>query len=176
MKKINYFYFVFITLMWLGVDKLLSVLTHDHPAWLLILPAYSCWYILSAPLFYKIRKRKGVRSGFISMYCMQAQWTTFWIDFSHKELAYLCMFNPFKIHYLPLSAIHNAKVEIHYTKSKEYIHYVNCSFAISGKRNKIRVDTSGRGHVLYIETDGKRVIDRAQEFVNLLNGSEAACG
>lgn len=88
----------------------------------------------------------------------------------------MCMLNPFKIHYLPLSAIHNAKTEIHYTKSKEYICYVNCSFDINGKRNKIRVDTSGRGHVLYMETEGKRVIDKAQEFVNLLNGSEAAYG
>ena len=105
MKKINYVYFISMTLMWLGVDKLLSILTPYHPVWLLLLPAYSCWYILSAPLFYIIRRKKGVKNGFIVTYCIQAQWATFWIDCSNNELAYLCMFNPFRIHYLPLNAI-----------------------------------------------------------------------
>ena len=170
MKKINYLYFIFITLMWLGVDKLLSILTPYHPAWLLLLPAYSCWYILSAPLFYFIRKGKGVKSEFITSYYVQTQWTTFWIDCSNKELAYLCMFNPFRIHYLPLNTINNAKIEVHYSKNKEYIYFVKCSFDIKGKRNKIRVNTSGRGHVFNTETNGKEVIDKAQKFVDLLNG------
>ncbi|MDE6663846.1 MAG: hypothetical protein K2K46_10965 [Lachnospiraceae bacterium] len=173
MKKINYLYFILTTLMWMGVDKLLSILTPYHPAWLLLLPAYSCLYILSAPLFYIIIKGKGVKSGFITTYCMQAQWTTFWIDRSNKELAYLCMFNPFRINYLPLNTINNAKVEVHYSSDKEYIYFVNCSFDIKGKRNKIRVDTGGRGHILNTETNGKKVIEMTQKFVNLLNEGES---
>ena len=169
MKKINYTYFIFITLMWLGVDKLLTVLTHYHPAWLLLLPAYGCWYVLSAPLFYSFRKRKGVKKEFISSYCMQAQWTTLWIDLSNKKLAYLCIFNPFRIHYLSLNTINNAATEVHYSKNKEYIDFVNCSFDICGKRNKFRVDTSGRGYLLNANTNGKKVIDKTQKFVNLLN-------
>ena len=100
---------------------------------------------------------------------MKAQWTTLWIDLSNKELAYLCMFNPFRIHYLPLNTINNAKEEIHYSNNKEHIYFVNCSFDINGKRNKIRVDTSGRGHVLNTETNGKKVIGNTQKFVDLLN-------
>ena len=170
MKKINYLYFIFMTLMWLGVDKLLSILTPYHSAWLLLLPAYSCWYILSAPLFYVIRKEKGVKSGFITSYYLQAQWMTFWIDCSNKELAYLCMFNPFEIHYLPLNTINNARLEVHYSRNKEYICFVNCSFDINGKRNRIRMDTSGRGNVFSTETNGEKVIDKTQKFVDLLNG------
>ncbi len=156
--------------MWIGVDKLLSILTPYHPAWLLLLPAYGCWYILSAPFFYIIRKRKGVKSGFITSYYFQAQWVTVWIDRSNKELAYLCMFNPFRIHYLPLNTINNARTEVHYSRNKEYIYFVNCSFDINGKRNKIRMDTSGRGHVLSTETKGKEVIEETQKFVDLING------
>ena len=170
MKKINYFYIAFMTLIWLGIDKLLSILTPYHPAWLLLLPVYICWYILSAPLFYIIRRRKGVKSGFIASYYLQAQWTTFWIDRSNKELAYLCMFNPFRIHYLPLNAISNARIEVHCSRDKEFIYFVNCNFDINGKRNKIRMDTSGRGHVLSAEANGEIVIEETQKFVDLLNG------
>ena len=170
MKKINYFYFAFMTLMWLGIDKLLSILTPYHPAWLLLLPVYICWYILSAPLLYIIRKGKGVKSGFITSYYLQAQWTTFWIDCSNKELAYLCMFNPFRIHYLPLNIINDARIEVDYSRDKDFIYFVNCSFDINGKRNKIRMDTSGRGHVLSAEANGEIVIEETQKFVDLLNG------
>ncbi len=170
MKKINYLYFIFITLIWLGVNKLLSILTPVHPAWLLLLPAYGCFYILSAPVFYFITKRKGVREGFISSYCMQAQWTTFWVDLSNRELAYLCMFHPFKIHYLSLDTIHNAAAEVRYSKDKEYISFVNCRFDINGKPNKIRVETSGRGNLLKTATNGKNIVDKTQKFVDMLNG------
>ncbi len=169
MKKFNYFYFLILTLTWLWVDKLLSILTRYHPAWLLLLPAYSCWCILSAPLFYTISKRKGVKKGFVSSYCMQAQWTTFWIDLSNNELAYLCMFHPFRIHYLSLNSVNNAETEIHYSKDREYIRFVNCRFDIEGTRNKIRVETSGRGSILKTKSNGKKVIDKTQAFVNLLN-------
>lgn len=169
MKKINYLYFAGMALMWPGVDKLLSVLTPHHPAWLLLLPAYICWYLLSAPLFYLFQKRRGVKSGFCTFYCMQAQWTTIWIDLSHKELAYLCMLNPFRIHYLPLDKIHNAEAQIQYAGDKEYIYYVNCSFDINGKKNKIRVETSGRGNLLNAKTNGKEVIANTQKFADIVN-------
>ena len=41
---------------------------------------YVGWYIYSFPLFYSINKRKGVKDGFVTYYCLNAQWTTFWID------------------------------------------------------------------------------------------------
>lgn len=116
MKKINYFYFGLMTLLWFAVDGLLSRLTPYHPAWLLLLPAYVCWYLLSAPLFYDIRKKKGLKEGFSSACCMQAQWATVWVDSYHNELAYLCMLNPFRIHYLPLDVVSHAKAEVHYSK------------------------------------------------------------
>lgn len=171
MKKINYLYFIGTTLMWFVVSETLSVLAHDHPVWLLLLPVYGCWYVLSAPLFYVIRKRKGVRDGFQCFYCMRAQWTTFWVDLSKRELAYLCLFNPFQIYYLPLNTIQNARTEVRYSKDGAYINWVNCSFEINGRRHKIRVETSGRGYILKAESDGKAVVDRTQKFADLLNGS-----
>ena len=170
MKKANYLYFITITLMWLGIDKLLSILTHYHPAWLLLLPAYGCWYILSAPLFYIIVKRKGVKNGFITFYCMEAEWTTFWVDLSNEELAYLCMFNPFRIYYLPLNAINNAKIDIYYSRDKKYIDKINCNFFINNKKNKIRIATRRMNGLIKAEPEGKKMIDRTQNFINLLNG------
>lgn len=156
-------------MMWVGVGKMLSLLTHYHPAWLLLLPVYGCWYVLSAPLLYGIRKRNCLKAGFEASYYMQAQWTTFWIDLSHRELAYLCMFNPFRVYYLPLNAVGNAKVEVSYAKNREYINYVNCIFEIYGKRNKVRIDTGGRGCRFHVETNGKKLVDRAQQFADVLN-------
>ena len=120
MKKINYLYLICMTMMWPVVDWLLGVLTTYHPAGLLLLPAYVGWYIYSFPLFYSMNKRKGVKDGFVTYYCLNAQWTTFWIDVANKELAYLCMFNPFKIHYVPLKSINRAEVEVIYAKNKKY--------------------------------------------------------
>lgn len=170
MKKINVLYFVLLTLLWPGVDRLLSVYAQKNPAWLLLLPAYICWYVLSAPLFYIFRKRKGIRKDFLVSRCMSAQWATIWIDLSGREFAYLCMLNPFRIHYLPLDAVSNARAEVRYTRDKSYIHFVNCSFDLNGRHTKIRVETSGRGHLLHAASNGKKVVDETQQFADLLNG------
>ncbi len=173
MKKFNYFYFGLMTLLWFVVDGLLSRLTLYHPAWLLLLPAYVCWYLLSAPLFYDIRKKKGLKENFSSACCLQAQWATVWVDSYHNELAYLCMWNPFRIHYLPLDAVSHVKAEIHYSKDKEFVHYVNLTFDIDGKPNRIRVDTGGLGRRFYSETNGKELVDRTRQFAVVLNGSRS---
>ena len=169
MKKINYLYLICMTMMWPVVDWLLGVLTTYHPAGLLLLPAYVGWYICSFPLFYSINKRKGVKDGFVTYYCLNAQWTTFWIDVTNKELAYLCMFNPFKIHYVPLKSINRAEVEVIYAKNKKYISYIYCCFHIRNKKYKIRVDTSMRVSVIETETNGKEIIARTQRFADILN-------
>ena len=169
MKKINYLYLICMTMMWPVVDWLLGVLTTYHPSGLLLLPAYVGWYIYSFPLFYSINKRKGVKDGFVTYYCLNAQWTTFWIDVANKELAYLCMFNPFKIHYVPLKFINRAEVEVNYTMDREYINHVNCCFYIQNKKNKIRVETRLRYYYIKVETRGKEIIAMTQRFAELLN-------
>ena len=169
MKKINYLYLICMTMMWPVVDWLLGVLTTYHPAGLLLLPAYVGWYIYSFPLFYSMNKRKGVKDGFVTYYCLNAQWTTFWIDVANKELAYLCMFNPFKIHYVSLKSINRAEVEVNYTKDREYINHVNCCFYIQNKKNKIRVETRLRYYLIKVETRGKEIIAMTQRFADILN-------
>lgn len=150
MKKINYLYFICMTLMWYFVDQLLDIVSHySGLLLLLIICLYISWYILSAPLFYMLRKRKGVKDGFMTVYCMETQWTTLWIDLSNRELAYLCMFNPFQIHYLPLDSVSSAAIDIHYTKDKAFIHYLNCSFCINGRPNKIQ-------QPIFVYRDGDR--------------------
>ncbi len=94
---------------------------------------------------------------------------TLWIDCAGKELAYLCMFNPPTIHYLPLHFIDNAKVEVYYSKDKAYIDHVNCSFCINNKQNRIRVVTRGRYDHIEAETRGKELIKMSQQFVDILN-------
>lgn len=129
-----------------------------------------------APLFYDIKLRqcrsgKGFKEGFHVSYCMRAQWTTIWADTFHNELAYLCMFNPFRIYYLPLDVVSNAKVEVHDSQDKEYIHYVNLKFSLYGKQNKIRVDTGGRGRRLRASANGRELVERTSQFAEILNGS-----
>lgn len=172
MKKINYLYFIFIILLWkVMIYYILPVLMQYSPAWLLLVPAYGFWDILFLPVYYILRQRKGVKSGFITSYCMRAQRTTFWLDFSNKELAYLCMFNPFRIYYLPLNAVSNAEIYVHYNiLDKKYIDHINCSFFIHNKKTKIRVATRRRYSYINAEKEGKEILSRTQEFVNLLNG------
>ena len=80
-----------------------------------------------------------MKDGFVTYYCLNAQWTTFWIDVANKELAYLCLLNPFKIHYVPLKSINRAEVEVIYAKNKKYISYIYCFFRIRIKEDIIRV-------------------------------------
>lgn len=169
MKKINYLYIIFMAMMWPVVDKLLCILTRYHPAWLLLLLAYLGWYIYSFPLIYTINKKKGVKDGFVTCYWLNAQWTMFWIDETNRELAYLCMFNPFKIHYVPLNSINRAYVEVNYTKDRKYINHVNCCFYIQNKKIKIRVETRRRYYLIEAETRGKELIAMSQEFADILN-------
>lgn len=152
------------------VDQLLNIVSHySGLLLLLIMCLYIIWYILSAPLFYMLRKRKGVKDGLMTVSCMEAQWTTLWVDLSNRELAYLCMLNPFQIHYLPLDSVSSAAIDVHYTKDKAFIHYLNCSFCINGRPNKIRVDTSSRYSFIVTETEGQKLIGRTQKFVDLLS-------
>ena len=171
MKKINYFYLICTTFMfWAVVDGPLCIFSYC-PGWLVLvlLLFYVVLYLMGMPFIYVINKRRGVKNGFITSYRMEAQWTTLWIDCAGKELAYLCMFNPFTIHYLPLHFIDNAKVEVYYSKDKAYIDHVNCSFCIHNKQNRIRVVTRGRYDLIEAETRGKELINMSQQFVDILN-------
>lgn len=111
MKKINWLYFIFITLMWILVSRLAGILEGYSSWWLLIIPVYCIWYIFSPVIFYTINKRKGIKDGFNINYRFEALYATFWVDTIHKELAYLCLLNPFVIKYIPLSLVNNAGIE-----------------------------------------------------------------
>lgn len=167
MKKINYIYFICLVLILPVMDYLFSLLPYNF-AWILLLLIYSGWFVLSVPLIYIHKKNKGVKEGFITYYCMKAEWSTFWIDISHKELAYLCLLNPFKIHYLPLSAVNSAKVSVSYW-DKENINYINCCFCINDKACKVRIETSGTYCFIKTEPEGRKIIKKTQEFVDILN-------
>lgn len=167
MKKINFIYFICLVLILPVMDYLFSLLPFNF-AWILLLLIYSLWFVLSVPLIYIYNKNKGVKEGFITYYCMKAEWSTFWIDISHKELAYLCFLNPFKIHYLPLSSVNSAKVDVSY-HDKENINHVNCCFSINGKACKVRVETSATYSFIKTEPEGRKIIERTQKFVDILN-------
>lgn len=169
MKKINYLYFIGSTLMWIVVDRLLCILTKYDPKWLLLLPAYAVWYVCSLPLIYSIKKRNGVKANFKVSHCLKADFTTIWIDKNNQEFAYLCMLNPFRIHYVPLYSIFNAEVEVKYNKDQEYIDYVNLCFNIQNKKNRIRVDGRSRFSLIRTDTEGKEIIAKTQAFADILN-------
>lgn len=72
MKKINWLYFIFITLMWILVSRLAGILEGYSSWWLLIIPVYCIWYIFSPVIFYTINKRKGIKDGFNINYRFEA--------------------------------------------------------------------------------------------------------
>lgn len=167
MKKINYIYFICLVLILPVMDYLFSLLPFNF-AWILLLLVYSLWFVLSVPLIYMYKKNKGVKEGFITYYCMKAEWSVFWIDISHKELAYLCFLNPFKIHYVPLSSVNSAKVAVSY-HDKENINHISCCFNINGKACKVRVETSATYSFIKTEPEGRKIIEKTQKFVDILN-------
>lgn len=169
MKKINYPYFIFITFMWAAADMLAGILENYSLWWLLLLPVYGIWYVCSPVIFYIINKRKGVKNGFNINYCLEALYATFWIDTIHKELAYICLLNPFTIKYIPLNLVDNAGIEISYEKDKKYIMYIKLYIHVTGKKYKFLIEIKRRFSPVNAETYGKRLINMTQEFVDILN-------
>ncbi len=169
MKKINWLYFIFITLMWVLVSRLAGILEGYSSWWLLILPVYCIWYIFSPVIFYTINKRKGIKDGFNINYRFEALYATFWVDTIHKELAYLCLLNPFVIKYIPLNLVNNAGIETCYEKDKKYISSIKLYFHIRDKKYKFLIEIKRRFNPINAETYGKRLIKMTQEFVDILN-------
>lgn len=107
---------------------------------------YFAWVLFSGCIIYAYHKKKGVRNGF----CINCEYETntmhFWVDAVHKELAVICMLNPFRVQYFPLESVEKIEPVVTYAgKRKEYAYGVYFEITINGKKTSVGVASSGSG-------------------------------
>lgn len=110
---------------------------------------YFAWVLFSGCIIYAYHKKKGVRNGF----CINCEYETntihFWVDTIHKELAVICMLNPFRVQYFPLESVEKIEPVVTYAgKRKEYAYSVYFDITINGKKTSVGVAFSGRGSLI----------------------------
>ncbi len=70
----------------------------------------------------------------------------FWIDTVNKELAVLCLLNPFRVQYFNLDSIEQIEPVVSYAgRKKNYVYGVYFYITINGKRTSVGVASSGNG-------------------------------
>ena len=141
MKKINYVYYIILSVIMCAIVifrncivKMIGAVGFFGISFL-----YELYLMFSQHLYYVIVRKKGVKDDFCITYQYKFEWSTFWVDTIHNELACLCMFNPFKIQYVSLGRIHDANVKIWYSCEEQIITCVTIHFYKDGKRKSFRV-------------------------------------
>lgn len=125
---------------------------------------YFAWVLFSGCIIYAYHKKKGVRNGF----CINCEYETntmhFWVDAVHKELAVICMLNPFRVQYFPLESVEKIEPVVTYAgKRKEYAYGVYFEITINGKKTSVGVASSGRGPLIN-EDYRNRCLENIQKF------------
>ena len=107
---------------------------------------YCVWILFSGIVFYKYNKKRGLRNDFFINYEYEMLAVHFWIDTINKELAVLCLLNPFKVQYFPLDSIEEIEPVISFTgRKKNYAYGVYFYITINGKKTSVSVISPGRG-------------------------------
>ena len=144
MKQINWKYYFVLLLLLLVLLKVASYMMFLEAMALLM--GYLVWVLLSASIFYTYNKKRGVRKKFCINYEYEVLTMHFWIDAVHKELAVICMLNPFRVQYFPLDSVEKIEPVVSYTgKRKDYAYGIYFDITIGGKKTSVGVANSGRG-------------------------------
>ena len=146
MKKINYVYYIFLFVILCAIFKYSDYIEDKigMDAYLCLEILHALWLLCFQNIVYLIVRKKGVKDDFCITYWCKFEWSTFWVDTIHNELACLCMFNPFKIQYVSMNRVHDADIKIRYSSGEQHIAYLNIRFYIDGRKQKFRINTSGR--------------------------------
>ncbi len=172
MKKINYIYYIILIVMMCAMIIFMKeIIMTIGLGYMIISPLYVLYFLFSQNIIYAVVKKKGVKDNFCITHQYKFEWSMFWIDAQHNELACLCMFNPFKVQYVSMSHVHDADIKVRYFSHKEYISYLSFRLYVDGRRHSFRIKTSGRYQRAWIGTDtyGKELIQEVQEFADILN-------
>lgn len=172
MKQFSWIYYFVLLLLLPALLKVTSYMTFLEATTLLL--GYLAWVLLSGFLFYACNKKKGVRKGF----CINCEYETntmhFWVDAVHKELAVICLLDPFRVQYFPLDSVE--KIEPVVTcagKRKEYAYGVYFDITINGKKTSVGVASSGRGPLIS-EDYRNHCLQEIQQFKDAIWGAKTA--
>ena len=147
MKQINWKYYFVLLLLLLVLLKVTSYMMFLEAMALLM--GYLVWVLFSGSIFYTYNKKRGVRNEFCINYEYEVLTMHFWVDAVHKELAVICMLNPFKVQYFPLDSVEKIEPVVSYAgKKKDYAYGVYFDITINGKKTSVGVATSGRGALI----------------------------
>ena len=146
MKKINYVYYIILSVIMCAIVifrncivKMIGAVGFFGISFL-----YELYLMFSQHLYYVIVRKKGVKDDFFITYQCKFEWSTFWVDTMHNELACLCMFNPFKIQYVSMNRVHDAEIKIKYYKHDECITGLSICFYIDDKKQKFRINANAK--------------------------------
>lgn len=145
MKKINYPYYILLLLLWPGVIALTGMGQKSSILFLFLPLLYACWCIFSQNIIYSFRKKGRLKETFVTSVTSEAEWSTFWFDRIHGELAVLCTFNPFRFQYIPVKRIRDAIVRVDRDpQNPELVALITLTFDIDGKKYRCVMLSKGR--------------------------------
>lgn len=161
MKRFNYIYYAILSLLGVAI----FIFIDDDKLWLLAIMIYTPWLCYSHLVFYSIHKKK-LRDRFQNLPSLQGEFTTFWMDTYEKRVAVLCMFNPFRVQYIPFEKIESMSVTADYVredKKEAYVIYI--VMVIAGKRYRLQLFRGSRYNYIDMENKGKEVVFRGETFI-----------
>ncbi len=150
MKQFNWKYY-FVLLLFLPVLLEIFLKAENYITFLwtfALLMVYFVWILFSGIIFYKYNKKRGLRNEFCINYEYEMLTVHFWIDTINKELAVLCLLNPFKVQYFSLYSIEEIEPVISFAgRKKNHVYGVYFYITINGKKTSVGVISSGRGYL-----------------------------
>lgn len=166
MKQFSWKYYLILLLLLPALLKVISYMSFLAAVALFL--GYLTWVLFSGCIFYTYNRRKGVRKGFCVNYEWEVLTMHFWIDTVHKELAVICLLNPFCVQYFPLDSVEKIEGAVtHAGKRKEYAYGVYFDITINGKKTSVGVASSGRGPL--INTDYRdRCLEEIRQFRDVI--------
>lgn len=165
MKQFNWKYYLVLLLL---MPVLLKVVSHMMFLWAMaLLMGYLAWVLFSGGIFYVYNKKRGVRNEFCINYEYEMLTMHFWIDVVHKEMAVLCMLNPFRVQYFSLDSIEKIEPVVTYTRKKDYAYGVYFNITINGKKTSVGVAASGRGPMINMDYRD-RCLEDIQKFKDVI--------
>ena len=146
MKKINYVYYVILSVIMFEFIKYGNYIEDKigTKGYFILEVLYTYYFMFFQGVIYAVVRKKGVKDDFCITYQCKFEWSTFWVDTIHNELACLCMFNPFKIQYVSMNRVHDAEIKIKYYKHDECITGLSICFYIDDKKQKFRINANAK--------------------------------
>lgn len=122
----------------------------------------------SGIIMYIYNRRAGVRDGFCIDYIFSTLTMIFWVDTVHKELAVLCLLNPFKIQYFSLDSVEKIEPVVSYARGKkDHAYGVYFKITVNGKKTGVGVASSGKGPLISMRHVNSYLED-IQEFKDII--------